>query len=546
MESETVMSSSPELGFESLKCLLLDMAQERSVEALLKLIVNRLAERPETALVRIWLRRPGDICTSCHMREECPDRTSCLHLAASAGSPAQADEDWSRLDGHFRRFPFGMRKVGHIAATAKPVEITDIRKDSKWFARPQWAKEEGILGFGGQPLLHKDSVLGVITVFTRVKFSHEEFVWLRMIADHVAAAIANAHAFEEIERLHEQLELENAYLKEEVREAKAFGDIIGESPALEQVLQQITLVAPTDASVLILGESGTGKELVAREIHKQSPRKERPLIKVNCASIPKDLYESEFFGHARGAFTGAVKDRAGRFELADGGTLLLDEVGEIPLDLQSKLLRVLQEKQLERVGEERTRNVDVRIVAATNRDLKQEVAAGRFRQDLYYRLNVFPIEVVPLRGRKEDIPVLTSHFLELGAKRMKLSRPRLTQANVVKLQNYEWPGNVRELQNVIERAVILSQSGALRFDLPQSDSPTTTEIIPPGPTEAGPQVEVLPEVEMRRRETENLRLALDQSAWKIYGTGGAAERLGVNPTTLASRKKKLGLRKGPG
>ena len=207
---------------------------------------------------------------------------------------------------------------------------------------------------------------------------HEGFIWLRMIADHAAASIANARAFEEIERLQKQLELENAYLKEEVSEAKAFGDIIGESPALRQVLDQIELVAPTDARVLILGESGTGKELVAREIHKRSTRRNRPLITVNCASIPKELYESEFFGHVKGAFTGAVKDRTGRFELADEGTLFLDEVGEIPLELQSKLLRVLQEGQFERVGEEKTRKVNVRIVAATNRDLREEVVAGSY------------------------------------------------------------------------------------------------------------------------------------------------------------------------
>ena len=367
-----------------------------------------------------------------------------------------------------------------------------------------------------------------------------------MIADHVGTAIANARAFEEIERLREQLELENAYLKEEVSEARAFGDIIGDSPALRQVLEQIELVAPTDASVLILGESGTGKELVAREIHARSPRRNRSLIKVNCASIPRDLYESEFFGHIKGAFTGAVKDRTGRFELADGGTLFLDEVGEIPLELQSKLLRVLQEGQFERVGEERTRNVDVRIVAATNHDLPEEVAAGRFRQDLYYRLNVFPVQVAPLRLRKEDIPPLATHFLELTATKLKLKQPRLTQANLLRLQGYDWPGNVRELQNIIERAVIVSRGGVLRFDLPRDSAPGTRAPLTPSPfeIEAGAASEVIPEEEMRHRERDNLLNALRQTGWKIYGDGGAAELLGVNPTTLSSRIKKLGLKKG--
>ena len=307
---------------------------------------------------------------------------------------------------------------------------------------------------------------------------------------------------------------------------------------MRQVLDQIEPVAPTEANVLILGESGTGKELVAREIHNRSPREGRPLIKVNCASIPKDLYESEFFGHVQGAFTGAVKDRTGRFELADGGTLFLDEVSEIPLELQSKLLRVLQEGQFERVGEERTRDVSVRIVAATNRDLKDEVAAGRFRQDVYYRLNVFPIEVIPLRDRKVDIPLLATHFVGQGAKRLRLDAPRLNQGHVLKLQSYDWPGNVRELQNVVERAVIVSQSGVIRFDLPGETTTASSATRTSAKGTHEPQGEVLPEKEMRRRERENILNALRKTSWKIYGADGAAEFLGIHPTTLSSRIKK--------
>jgi transcriptional regulator with GAF, ATPase, and Fis domain len=249
-------------------------------------------------------------------------------------------------------------------------------------------------------------VLGVLAVFARGAVGTECMDWLRTIADHAAAAIATARAFERIEELKRRLELENEYLREEVTRAGAFGELVGQGPALEAVARQIDLVAPTDAAVLVLGESGTGKELVAREVHRRSKRAGRPLIKVNCAAVPRELYESEFFGHARGSFTGALRDRAGRFELADGGTLFLDEVGEIPLELQAKLLRVLQEGELERVGEERTRRVDVRLVAATNRDLRAEAEAGRFRQDLYYRLSVFPVELPPLRKRVEDIPLL--------------------------------------------------------------------------------------------------------------------------------------------
>ena len=303
------------------------------------------------------------------------------------------------------------------------------------------------------------------------------------------------------------------------------------------------MVAPTDATVLILGESGVGKELVAREIHRRSRRADRPLIRVNCASIPKDLFESEFFGHAKGAFTGALKDRAGRFEAADGGTLLLDEVAEIPLDLQSKFLRVLQEKQYERVGEEKTRTVNVRIIAATNRSLKKEVDEGRFRQDLYYRLNVFPIEVAPLRQRKDDIPSLAAHFLKQAAQRLQLRIPRLTRAHVTELQSYDWPGNIRELQNVIERAVILAQSGSLHFDLPAAGHPAAALVPVSSEKLKAEDGQVLTEAELRQRERNNVLAALTQTDWKIHGPGGTAELLGVKPTTLISRMQKMGLKR---
>ncbi|MCZ6512805.1 MAG: sigma 54-interacting transcriptional regulator [Nitrospinae bacterium] len=350
-------------------------------------------------------------------------------------------------------------------------------------------------------------------------------------------------AEEEIQRLRRQLELENAYLNEEVLEAQAYGEIVGSSPALEGILRQIEMVGPTDASVLITGESGTGKELVAREIHNRSARRKRTMIKVNCASIPKELYESEFFGHVKGAFTGAIKDRAGRFQLADGGTLFLDEVGEIPLDLQSKLLRVLQEGTYERIGDEKTRTTDVRIIAATNRNLKEEVLAKRFREDLYYRLNVFPIEVPPLRHRTEDIPSLASRFLKLAAQKLNLPLPRFTKANMLELQGYDWPGNIRELQNVIERAVITSRSGKLAFNLTQGklgNGRRGKEATQPKPDKGNP---ILTEEEMKLRDRENLLNALHQSGWKITGAGGAAEILGMKPTTLHSKIKKLGLQK---
>jgi transcriptional regulator with GAF, ATPase, and Fis domain len=529
--------------FESLKDLLLDMAQERSLEALLNMIVQRLAARPHIALARIWLIQPGDICPTCLMRAECPDQTRCLHLVASAGISITGEVQWNRLDGKFRRFPLGVRKIGEIGKTGKSHEMISIEEDSDWLVDPEWIEQEEIKGFAGQPLIYKKEILGVLAIFSRIQLFEEGIFWMRMIANHAASAMANARAFEEIEELKKQIELENIYLREELSEAKQFGDIIGQGPAFQNLLKQIELVAPTDASVLIMGESGTGKELVAREIHKRSRRSNRPMIRVNCASIPRELYESEFFGHVKGAFTGAARDRAGRFEAADGSTLFLDEVGEIPLELQSKLLRVLQEGQYERVGEDVTRQVDVRMIAASNHNLKQDVEKKRFRQDLYYRLNVFPVEVVPLRQRKEDIPVLAGLFLKQVAEKMNCTPPRLTQANLMQLQSYEWPGNVRELQNHIERAVIISQCGQIRMDLIHDPRPEAIPNLATTDEETTADWEIVPETEMRQRERANVLAALRNSNWKIYGQGGAAELLGLKPTTLTARIKKMGIKR---
>jgi PAS domain S-box-containing protein len=350
-------------------------------------------------------------------------------------------------------------------------------------------------------------------------------------------------AEEEILQLRHKLELENAYLNEEVLHAQAYGDIIGNSPALETILKQIEMVGPTDANVLITGESGTGKELVAREIHNRSSRKKRTMIKVNCSSIPKELYESEFFGHVKGAFTGAIQDRAGRFSLADGGTLFLDEIGEVPLDLQSKLLRVLQEGAFERIGDEKTLHADVRIIAATNRSLKEEVELKNFRQDLYYRLNVFPIEVPPLRDRKEDIPLLASIFLTQVGRKLNRSLPKLTQANMVELKKYDWPGNIRELQNVIERAMITSRSGKLLFNLPGTEKNIRKKDLAFNSKEQNRNLSILTEEEMKLHDRQNILNALHQCGWKITGFNGAAELLGMRPTTLHSKIKKMGIKK---
>ncbi|MDP1797979.1 MAG: sigma 54-interacting transcriptional regulator [Planctomycetaceae bacterium] len=515
------------------------MADLHQLSDLLPLAVRRLAESPTVALARIWLIQPpktGD-CAACRFASECSDRGRCLHLVASAGRSIQTQEtDWQRVDGAFRRFPIGIRKVGQIASTGESLEVADVTGDHPWVADPDWIRAEQIQSFAGHPLRHRGDVLGVLALFSRAQPGPTCFEWLRMIAHHLAAAIANARALEEIEALKQRLELENEYLREEVTQAVAFGDLIGQSPSLQAVTRQIELVAPTNSAVLILGESGTGKEVVAREIHRHSQRSERPLIKVNCAAVPRELYESEFFGHAKGAFTGALRDRAGRFELADGGTLFLDEIGEIPLDLQAKLLRVLQEGEIERIGEERTRRINVRVIAATNRNLRAEAEAGRFRQDLFYRLTVFPMELPPLRKRVEDIPLLAEHFLARFSRQLGRRTPRLTLANVQELQRYDWPGNVRELQHALERACIVSTEGRLRFDL-SHDQPRRKDAIPV----AVPPREIMTEQEFRALEADNIRAALAASNGKIYGAEGAAARLGMKPTTLASRIKALRL-----
>jgi len=356
-------------------------------------------------------------------------------------------------------------------------------------------------------------------------------------------------ALAENARLREELQRERDYLREEVNVSMNFGRIVGKSPALRQMFKEIDAVARTPANVLILGESGVGKELVARAIHARSARAEAPLVKVNCASIPKELFESEFFGHVKGAFTGAHKDRVGRFQLADGGTIFLDEVGEIPLELQGKLLRVLQESEFERVGDDITRTVDVRVIAATNRDLEQLVLDGRFREDLFYRLSVFPIRVPPLRERKDDVVQLARHFLDTTSRDFGREPPPLTRAQVDAIRKYDWPGNVRELKNVIERAVILSRGDGLRLDLsmPAGAAASGEAPDPSGTGESAGEIvaggRILTEQEFRTLQRNNLVAALEKTHWKVAGPGGAAELLGLRPTTLADRIKAWGLRK---
>lgn len=530
------------MDLSALPAQMVTIAASRNPSEVPVAVVHELAQCPMVSLVRIWLLQAGDQCASCRWANSCEDKSTCLHLVASDGNPLNKKTDVTGLRDGFVRYPLSMAHLGHVAVTGKPFGVVGLTGKEDWIVDQAWAKREKIHTFAAQPLRYRGEVLGVLEMFDRHRHDDEHFQWLRIFADHVAVSLANARAFAEVEDLQQRIAAENDYLQTEMRESLAFDDIVGRAPTLQRVLEQVALVAPTDANVLVLGESGVGKELVARVIHDRSPRRARPLIKVNCSSIPEALFESEMFGHVKGAFSGAVRDRRGRFQLADGGTLLLDEIGEMPLNTQSKLLRVLQEKEFERVGDDRTQQVDVRIVAATNRDLAKEVAAGRFREDLYYRLSVFPVEVPPLRDRHEDIPDLAIYFARRAAQRMGLAPPRISRAESDRLQRYEWPGNVRELQNVVERALILAQSRPLRFaDLLPATESKTTQPAPLLVATDSPHSPVLTRTELKRIEREQIIAALKQTHGRVHGTGGAAELLAMKPTTLSSRLKALNI-----
>jgi len=541
---------------DAFKELLLELAHERALEDLLPLVAQRLAEHEDVALARIWLLEPGDQCGQCPNAAACPERTRCLHLVASASRGLDSGVvSADRLNGDFRRIPVGAFKVGAVAAAGTAVVVTDPARDPK-IRRPEWVAAQRIAGFMGLPLDCRGERLGVLGVFVRAPVTAAAVDVLRIVASHTAAAIATARAFAQIREMRQRL-LSEQPPRAADDDAGAFDDMIGESPSMREVRRQLAAVAATDATVLVLGESGTGKELAARAIHRLSPRAGGAFVELNCAAIPRELAETELFGHVRGAFSGATRDRVGRFEAAEGGTLFLDEVGELPAELQGKLLRVLQEGTYERVGDGRTRRADVRIVAATNRDLLAEVEAGRFRQDLYYRLAVFPIALPALRDRRDDIPALAAHLLSRIGRRLHRQPPALSGAQLGELSQRRWPGNVRELLNLLERALISAlpdqpirlpdgddvwdRRAPLRAMRPSILVPALEgPLAPPSPEDAA----IVPDLEMRRRERENLVRALARAGGKIYGADGAAALLGVKPTTLASRLKRLRIRPG--
>jgi len=395
------------------------------------------------------------------------------------------------------------------------------------------------------PLIGRGTSIGTLSVSStaRRQYTTSDAIFLQEVANQVAMAIQNMKDYEEISMLKARLERENVYLQEEIGTEHNFGEMIGSSPALLEVMRKVERVAPTDATVLISGETGTGKELVAHAVHARSPRRGRPLVKVNCGAISAGLVESELFGHVKGAFTGALERRIGRFGVADGGTIFLDEVGELPLDTQVKLLRVLQDGEFEPVGSSTTQHTDVRVIAATNRDLEEAVRSGRFRADLFYRLNVFPIHTPPLRERVEEIPQLVTFFVGRFARRFANAAERVSSETMDRLVNYSWPGNVRELQNVVERAVVLATGPTLEIGpelLGTGKGAGREAVIASPPPEPGGRGldDVLKDV-----ETRHVRAALEQAGWVIEGARGAARILGLHPNTLRSRIEKLGIRR---
>jgi len=428
-----------------------------------------------------------------------------------------------------------------VFRTGEPAMLTG---DS--IKRLKIAADLGIRSTAHVPLTGRSGVVGVLSLGTQREnaFSGDDLPFLTQVARQVALAIENALAYSEVSDEKEKLTLEKLYLEDELRSEGGFEEIVGHSESLRRVLDQIATVAPTDSTVLIYGETGSGKELIARAVHNLSARKSGAFVKMNCAAIPTGLLESEMFGHERGAFTGAISQRIGRFELANRGTIFLDEIGEIPLELQPKLLRVLQEREFERLGSTRTLRSDARLIAATNRDLDQLVTEGNFRSDLFYRLNVFPVRVPALRERPEDISLLVRHFVQQFSRRLGKTIDAIPAETMTALTRYPWPGNIRELQNVIERAVILTNGSVLRVhsdDLRAPGPPTA-----PLSTSNGHSAPVASRQDLRsaleETERQQIMTALEKSSWVVAGPEGAAARLGLKRSTLQSRMRKLGIR----
>ena len=521
----TRSSKDSAVHLETLRQITVQMTVARDMAEVLDSITGALVTTAEVSLARIWLYRSGTECGTCRAhgwQQNATEAPIALHLAASAGL-------YSHVDGAHHRIDVGNQKVGEIAASQRSIWTDDVESDPR-VPNKEWVRQEGLQSFAGYPLLFRDELVGVLGVFSRQRLTEHEFRSLEVFAAQAATAIKTAKLFSRVERLNTRLLVENSYLQEEIRTDRGFEEIIGRSAVIQQVLRTVRQAGPTDACVLLSGESGTGKELIARALHNLSPRRERTMIRVNCGAMPQALIESEFFGHERGAFTGAVVRRIGRFELADKSTLFLDEIGDLPLDAQVKLLRVLQEHEFERVGGARPIHVDVRLIAATNRDLVEEIAHHRFREDLFYRLNVLPIHVPPLRERREDIPLIVTHFLQHFQGKLSKTFKGIRQEDMDRLVAYSWPGNIRELQNVLERACILARGAVVEFAEALTD-------VHPGSASSVPT--------LQEAERTAIHKALQTTGWRIGGSKGAALLLDVNPSTLRSRMTQLGIRKPP-
>lgn len=439
-------------------------------------------------------------------------------------------------------YPVEGAPSGTAFRTMKPMTLQSPFTD--WLNYPivQMAIREGLQSFAFLPLISRRHAIGVL-VLGRLRndaFTEDELTFLGQVANQIAVAVANALAYQEIRELKDQLSQEKVYLEDEIRTQMNFAEIIGNSASLRKVLKRVETVAPTDSTVLIYGETGTGKELIARAIHDLSPRRSKPFVKLNCAAIPMGLLESELFGHEKGAFTGAIARRIGRFEVADSGTIFLDEIGEIPVELQTKLLRVLQEREFERLGSSKTLRTDARLIAATNRNLEAMVAEQRFRSDLFFRINVFPVQVPPLREREEDIPLLVRHFAQQFSRRMNKVIDTIPSAAMDALRRYRWPGNIRELQNMIERAVITSAGPVLSFDVADLKLPPTSS-----PEEKTERQDSKSNGSLRdalkKTERQQILAALEGANWVVAGPKGAAAHLGMKRTTLQQRIRKLGI-----
>jgi formate hydrogenlyase transcriptional activator len=512
------------LNFESAQAYQRQLARERDrLRVLLEVnnaVVSKLALHDLLNAISASLRRViHHEYTSLALFEAETNEMRMLALDFPEGKGLIREEMLVPLDGSASGKAFRLRQ---------PLVLDRADMEEFTSAPARLLLAEGVRSVVVMPLVTHDRALGTISLASLrdAAFQQGDVDLLVQVAGQVAIAVENALAFREIGELKNKLAQEKLYLEDEIRSEMNFDEIVGESPALRSVLKQAETVAPTDSTVLITGETGTGKELIARAIHNLSPRRERTFVKVNCAAIPTGLLESELFGHERGAFTGAINQRIGRFELANGGTIFLDEVGDIPLELQPKLLRVLQEQEFERLGSTQTVRVDVRLVAATNRDLAEMVATRTFRSDLYYRLRVFPLLMPPLRERQEDIPALVRYFVEKYARRMNRSVETIPAETLDLLVRYPWPGNIRELENLIERAVIVSPGPILRVPL--------SEIKPPS--------EPLPDnLTLRAAERDHILRALEATNWVLAGPRGAAARLGMKRTTLQSKMRKLGV-----